>query len=103
MKLPLYFFSAAAACSFLPFGFTASAEHHVKHSVSGQVRVLHLFDGLGECEYDCDRDRDCAGYLLCADEHKSELAAVGLDNRKANCGNVGSWNEEVCFVPGLIA
>ena len=42
---------------------------------------------IGECAYDCDRDRDCARGLLCADKHKAELRAAGLDERHAYCGN----------------
>lgn len=58
---------------------------------------------LGECESDCDRDTDCKAGLLCADEHKNELAANLLDRRKAYC-NVNSVpnNVEVCYDPTKI-
>jgi hypothetical protein len=57
---------------------------------------------LRRCEFDCDKDSDCASGLLCADKHKGELAALGYDKRKANCGNVGRSNEEVCFDASLL-
>ena len=57
---------------------------------------------LGECEYDCDFDTDCSPGLLCADEHKKELAAVGLKPRKAYCGNVGGKFLEVCYNPTMV-
>ena len=58
-----------------------------------------------KCEArDCDRDEDCAGTLLCADEHEVELTDAGFDSRKANCDeNIGLWNWELCFDPALIA
>jgi hypothetical protein len=31
---------------------------------------------LGLCESDCDKDSDCMGGLICADEHKRELKAI---------------------------
>jgi len=43
-------------------------------------------NNLGECAYDCDRDRQCARGLLCADQHKAELRRAGLDERHAYCG-----------------
>mmetsp|Transcript_9758 Transcript_9758/g.18669 ORF Transcript_9758/g.18669 Transcript_9758/m.18669 type:complete len:283 (-) Transcript_9758:162-1010(-) len=55
---------------------------------------------LGECQWDCDQDSDCATGLQCADAHKSELAAAGLDQRKAYC-NVNSGTSEVCFDPAI--
>ena len=57
---------------------------------------------LGLCDYDCDTDADCATGLLCADAHKTELAALSKDVRKVNCGNVGAWNEEVCFPASVL-
>jgi hypothetical protein len=57
---------------------------------------------LGRCEFDCDVDSDCKLGLWCADAHKAELKAKGLDVRKVNCGNVGEWNEEVCFDPVIL-
>jgi hypothetical protein len=57
---------------------------------------------LGLCDYDCDTDADCATGLLCADAHKPELAAINKDVRKVNCGNVGAWNEEVCFPASVL-
>jgi hypothetical protein len=57
---------------------------------------------LGECQFDCDTDADCQPGLWCADLRKVELAAAGFDARKANCGNVGAWNEEVCFNPAIL-
>lgn len=57
---------------------------------------------LGECEYDCDRDRDCQDGLLCADKHKSELGDANLDVRKAYCGRVGRWKDEVCYDPNKV-
>jgi hypothetical protein len=56
---------------------------------------------LEECEFDCDIDDDCASGLQCADAHKAHIKAAGYDERKANCGNVGTgaWNEEVCYEP----
>jgi hypothetical protein len=60
------------------------------------------FGKLGRCEWDCDKDSDCKGNLLCADAHKAELKQKGFDERKADCGNVGAWNEEVCFDPKIL-
>lgn len=57
---------------------------------------------LNECEFDCDSDSDCLPGLLCADDHKIELLALGLDPRKADCGNAGDSNDEVCFKEELI-
>ena len=58
---------------------------------------------LLECQFDCDTDAECGYGLLCADAHKTELKAAGKNKRKANCkGNVGKWNEEVCFKKSLI-
>jgi hypothetical protein len=57
---------------------------------------------LDKCEFDCDLDKDCKQGLWCADEHKAELKAKGFDERKANCGNVGAWNLEVCFDPAIL-
>jgi hypothetical protein len=57
---------------------------------------------LGECQFDCDTDADCQPGLWCADPRKVELAAAGFDARKANCGSVGAWNEEVCFNPAIL-
>jgi hypothetical protein len=63
---------------------------------------------LMECEFDCDFDSDCAPGLLCADEHKEELADQGLDPRKAYCDDVspgpGTSEDirsvaEVCYDP----
>jgi hypothetical protein len=58
--------------------------------------------GKGLCEVDCHVDSDCIEGLLCADAHKSELKAAGYDERKANCGPVGPWDDEVCFDPALL-
>jgi len=58
---------------------------------------------MEECDFDCDKDTDCKGDLLCADQHKKALKRKGFDPRKADCGDVGEWNEEVCFDPSLIA
>jgi Dictyostelium (slime mold) repeat len=54
---------------------------------------------------DCDLDAQCAGPdLLCADQHKPALTALGYDPRKANCGNyVGTRTSEVCFLKTLLA
>ena len=57
---------------------------------------------LTECEFDCDRDSDCADGLLCADEHGSDLERLGLDRRKAYCGDVGRRVDEVCYDPAKI-
>jgi hypothetical protein len=57
---------------------------------------------LGVCEFDCDLDSDCKSGLWCADAHKAELAAAGLNQRKANCGNVGGKFDEVCFDPNIL-
>jgi hypothetical protein len=63
---------------------------------------------LMECEFDCDFDSDCAPGLLCADEHKEELADQGLDPRKAYCDDAspgpGTSEDirsvaEVCYDP----
>lgn len=54
------------------------------------------------CEADCDFDIDCRPGLWCADQHAGELKAAGFDGRKANCGNVGQWNFEVCFDPKIL-
>ena len=79
-------------------------------SANKNVRRLNRGGGCsparpcGKCGFDCDKDEDCGVGLLCADEHKVELAAKGWNPRKADCvGNVGRWNEEVCFDEGLIA
>ena len=59
---------------------------------------------LGECEMDCDKDSDCKGKLICADQYKKELRKAGYDPRKANCGK-GSKKEqyyEVCFDPTIL-
>lgn len=55
--------------------------------------------GLAECEYDCDFDSDCAQGLVCADKHKSELAALGYDERRAYCNVPNSGTSEVCYDP----
>ena len=57
---------------------------------------------LGLCQVDCDTDVECQPGLWCADAHKSELRAAGLDERKVKCGNVGKWSEEVCFDPAVL-
>lgn len=57
---------------------------------------------LGLCQVDCDVDSDCQPGLWCADAHKPALTDAGYDSRKVTCGNVGEWNEEVCFDPKLI-
>ena len=58
---------------------------------------------LGKCQWDCDKDSDCQAGLICADGHKSELKQRGFDERKADCkGNLGAWNEEVCFDPEIL-
>jgi hypothetical protein len=60
---------------------------------------------LGLCESDCDKDSDCMGGLICADQHKRELKALGLDIRKANCyGEVSERHKyyEVCFNPNIL-
>ena len=66
---------------------------------------------IGECAYDCDRDRDCARGLLCADKHKAELRAAGLDERHAYCGDdiyfAKGYNRnpavrEVCYDPNKV-
>jgi hypothetical protein len=62
-------------------------------------------NSLGLCESDCDKDSDCMGGLICADEHKRELKAIGLDMRKANCyGEVSERHKyyEVCFNPNIL-
>jgi hypothetical protein len=57
---------------------------------------------LGLCQFDCDDDSDCVPGLWCADDHKLALALAGFDSRKANCGKVGRWKEEVCFNPKIL-
>jgi hypothetical protein len=60
---------------------------------------------LNLCESDCDKDSDCAPGLLCADAHKKELKAIGLDERNANCYTAGKAKDseiktkdyELCF------
>jgi hypothetical protein len=62
-------------------------------------------NSLGLCESDCDKDSDCKGGLICADEHKKELKAIGLDVRKANCyGETSAKTKyyEVCFKPSIL-
>ena len=58
---------------------------------------------LKECEYDCDKDSDCDSGLLCADAHKSELKAAGLDSRKAYCSKknmpLSAKFLEACYDP----
>jgi hypothetical protein len=40
---------------------------------------------------------------LCADDHKAELKALGLDPRKADCDPLtGSKNDEVCFKESIL-
>jgi hypothetical protein len=61
---------------------------------------------LGKCvmNMDCDNDYECAGGLLCADDHKSELQAAGFNTRTADCGMETEnplW--EVCFDPCILA
>jgi von Willebrand factor type D domain len=61
---------------------------------------------IGECDvkYDCDKDKDCAAGLLCADAHKKELKKMGYDERSANCKNIKDkpWNWELCFPQSLL-
>ena len=57
---------------------------------------------LRECEFDCDTDDDCATGLMCADSNKGTLTYLGLDPRKAYCGKVGKWREEVCYDPSKL-
>jgi len=64
--------------------------------------LLGGFTGLGNCQFDCDRDSDCGDGFLCADDHTPELEARGFDKRKAACGPVGHPTEEVCFDEGLL-
>lgn len=54
-----------------------------------------------ECEArDCDTDQQCRKGLLCADAHKKELRAAGLDPRKAYCDpKLGLKNWELCYDP----
>ena len=59
---------------------------------------------LGECEVDCDRDKDCQEGLVCAQTQKNLLkyykdCGEGIDIRKAYCGKVGGPKAEVCFDP----
>lgn len=54
---------------------------------------------LGECEADCDTNRDCQAGMVCASNNKAFLESNRLDGRKAYCGNVGGKFAEVCFDP----
>jgi len=69
----------------------------IKHSLSCNKGSL-----LTECEYDCDKDFDCAPGLLCADKHEQELGRAGFDRNKANCNNAGGLRDEVCFDAAII-
>ena len=51
---------------------------------------------------DCDNDKDCKKGLFCAEAHKKELIAFGLNKRKAYCGDVGTRFDEVCYNPALV-
>ena len=52
----------------------------------------------GECQYDCNQDRDCSTGLLCAQRHRLQLVSVNLSWRKAYCtGDVGNPGKSVCF------
>lgn len=57
-----------------------------------------------ECEArDCDKDQQCRKGLLCADAHKAELTAAGVDPRKAYCdASIGLENWELCYDPNKI-
>jgi hypothetical protein len=51
-----------------------------------------------ECEYDCNRDRDCTTGILCAQRHRLQLIYAGLSWRKAYCTDVlGTPGKSVCF------
>jgi hypothetical protein len=70
----------------------------VMSAMTGATQAL-----LGNCEWDCDKDSDCQPGLLCADAHKEALKERGFDERKAGCtGDLGAWNEEVCFDPSIL-
>jgi hypothetical protein len=52
----------------------------------------------GECQYDCNRDRDCVDGLVCAQRHRLQLIVAGLSWKKAYCtGDVGNPGKSVCF------
>lgn len=66
---------------------------------------------IAECHFDCDKDSDCERGLQCADQHKDELRAAGLDERHAYCKDVYFANgnvygdpsvREVCYDPSKI-
>jgi hypothetical protein len=52
-----------------------------------------------ECQAGCKRDSDCKSDFLCTKDHKGELESLGLNLRKAYCGNVGSFNQHICYDP----
>lgn len=51
----------------------------------------------GECEFDCNQDRDCSDGFICAQRHRLQLITAGLSWRKAYCGDVGGRGQSVCF------
>ena len=74
-------------------------------SVNAEGDAPKLTGPLGACDFanDCDDDNQCGPGLLCADDHKSELKAKGLDTRTANCGpGVPGSLWEVCFETGVL-
>lgn len=83
--------------------FLTTAVLLIVSSVSGNESTQNLradrelTSKLGECEVDCDKSRDCAGKLKCASNFGGYLEANGYDRRKAYCGDVGDFNEDVCF------
>jgi hypothetical protein len=75
-------------------------------SVAAEGGSPPITSPLGKCvmDMDCDNDSECAGGLLCADDHKPELKAAGFDTRTADCGMETAnplW--EVCFDPCILA
>lgn len=106
----------------LPPGVESTKNYILDNAVSGSGLADfadfgedNLFDGLDtnrdctvtdpctECApRDCDNDNQCLPHLLCADQHKSELQALGLDKRRADCGPATDGaqpNWEVCYQP----
>jgi hypothetical protein len=61
---------------------------------------------VARCDFnwDCDEDHQCAKGLICADRHKGQLKAAGLNMRTADCGPGNPLKPlyEVCFDPKLI-
>jgi hypothetical protein len=85
MKL---FTALATICSIVPSVLSESESN----AEDGTV-------GLCDITKDCDTDAHCKPGLLCADRHKPQLQALGLDMRSANCPVLEGKPDkyELCF------